>query len=158
MSEQIRRVIHANQRRRGLGKKHGVEDASRVFRSATSFLHSATCTQVSRWVWVSVNSGYEPTECSSGPPCRWGSRNWRSSLVKILTLGGKLCSRCLAERTSIKLARTVGPGGRMHASKDCLNRQAEFVKYVSQWLDSSLLSIRTCCFNWLIDEIIQFTR
>lgn len=58
--------------------------------------------QPSLRVWVSVNSDYEPTECSSGSSsCRWGSRNWRSSLVKILTLGGKL--RAVASRKELQL-------------------------------------------------------
>lgn len=58
--------------------------------------------QPSLRVWVSVNSGYEPTECSSGSSsCRWGSRNWRSSLVKILTLGGKL--HAVASRKELQL-------------------------------------------------------
>lgn len=79
------------------------ERPSQLRLETTSKIHLAHLqVQPSLRVWVSVNSGYEPTECSSGSSsCRWGSRNWRSSLVKILTLGGKL--RAVASRKELQL-------------------------------------------------------
>lgn len=78
------------------------EDVRPNFVSRRSYIWLAHNLQPSLRVWVSVNSGYEPTECSSGSSsCRRGSRNWRSSLVKILTLGGKLGA--VASRKELQL-------------------------------------------------------
>lgn len=104
-SEQIKKVIlrirvdntGVKEKKRKMEKEDGPSQLR--WRYALAHLLQV---QPSLRVWVSVNSGYEPTECSSGSSsCRWGSRNWRSSLVKILTLGGKLGA--VASRKELQL-------------------------------------------------------
>lgn len=101
-SGQIKRVIlriRMDKKKKRGGKG---EDVRPNFVSRRSYIWLAHNLQPSLRVWVSVNSGYEPTECSSGSSsCRRGSRNWRSSLVKILTLGGKLGA--VASRKELQL-------------------------------------------------------
>lgn len=108
--EQIKKVIlrirmdNTEVKKRKYGGEGGEEEGRPNFVSRQRRRYSLAHLQVqpSLRVWVSVNSGYEPTECSSGSSsCRWGSRNWRSSLVKILTLGGKL--RAVASRKELQL-------------------------------------------------------
>lgn len=108
--EQIKKVIlrirmdNTGVKKRKYGGEGGEKEGRPNFVSRQRRRYSLAHLQVqpSLRVWVSVNSGYEPTECSSGSSsCRWGSRNWRSSLVKILTLGGKL--RAVASRKELQL-------------------------------------------------------
>ena len=108
--EQIKKVIlrirmdNTGVKKRKYRGEGGEEEGRPNFVSRQRRRYSLAHLQVqpSLRVWVSVNSGYEPTECSSGSSsCRWGSRNWRSSLVKILTLGGKL--RAVASRKELQL-------------------------------------------------------
>lgn len=124
-SGQIKKVIlrirmDKKKRRRGKG-----EDVRPNFVSRRSLVHNL---QPSLRVWVSVNSGYEPTECSSGSSsCRRGSRNWRSSLVKILTLGGKLGA--VASRKELQLnsqEKRKDLEGKMRGREACLNHQPSF--------------------------------